>query len=131
MGSQPDYIRKKFAPIQATTPQNALAHRIRSEFPRIGGPRISRACADMILEVFWDHVRPSDHVTHGQILWMAISVDDPPRRHQRIAETDLVPVVLNLSTPEDIDRRLQRKSTDQRLLEKALRLCREAHRQGV
>lgn len=84
----------------------------------------------MILEVFWDHVRPSDHVTHGQILWMAISVNDPPRRHQPIAETDLVPVVLNLSTPEDIDRRLQRKSADQRLLEKALRLCRQAHRQG-
>jgi hypothetical protein len=130
MGRQLDYVRKKFAPLQAKTLQNALAHRIRSEFPRIGGPRISRVCAEMILEVFWNHVRPSDHVTHGQVLWMAISVNDPPKRHRRIAETDLVSVVLNLSTPEDIDRRLERKPADQRLLEKALRLCRQAHRQG-
>jgi len=130
MGSRPDYVRKKFAPLQAKTLQNALAHRIHCEFPRIGGPRMMQACANMILEVVWDHVRRSEHVTHGQVLWMAISVDDPPRRHQTIAETDLKPVVLDLSTADDIDRRLHRTPADDRLLAKVLRLCRQAHRQG-
>jgi hypothetical protein len=130
MGSRPDYVAKKYGPLQAKTLQNAVAHRIAKEFPRIGGPRIRRLCAEMILEVIQDHVRPTDHVTHGQVLWMAVSVTDPPRRHQRIAETDLVPVVLDLSTPEDVERRLQRVSPHHRLREKALRLCRQAYAQG-
>jgi hypothetical protein len=130
MGSAPDSLRKKFAPLQAKTLKNALAHRILREFPRIGGPRIGQLCAEMILEVVQKHVRSKEHLTHGQALWLAVAVDDPPRRHQTIANTDLVPVVLDLSVPEDIDQRLNRDSTDQRLLTKILRLCRQAYEQG-
>ena len=130
MGSQPDYIRKKFGPLREKTLQNALAHRIEKEFPRIGGPRIRGLCASMILEVVADHVRPREHVTHGQVLWMAVSVDDPPRQRKRIADTDLVPVILDLSTPDDIDRRIARLNAAGRLLQKALRLCQQAHQQG-
>ena len=51
MGSQVDYVAKKFGPLKSKTLQNALAHRINREFPRIGGPRIRQLCAEMILEV--------------------------------------------------------------------------------
>jgi hypothetical protein len=130
MASQPDFIRKKFAPLQQKTLQNALAHRIAREFPRIGGPRIRELCAAMILEVVAQHVRPREHLAHGQVLWMAVSVDDPPRQRKRIADTDLVPVVLDLSTADDIDRRVERLPAKKRLLQKALRLCQQAHQQG-
>ena len=110
--------------------RNALAHRIVKEFPRIGGPRICQLCADMILEVIFKHMRPKDHVTHGQVLWMAVSVNDPPRHRQRIADTDLVPVLLDLSTAEDVQQRIDRLPARQRLLRKALRLCEQAHEQG-
>jgi DNA-binding CsgD family transcriptional regulator len=131
MGRHLDYLRKKYAPMQDKTLQNALAHRIGREFPRVGGPRIRDLCATMILEVVREHLRPREHVAHGQVLWMAVSVDDPPRRHQRIADTDLIPVILDLSTSEDIERRLERMSPRQRLLQKAIRLCRQAHGQGA
>lgn len=130
MGSRPDDLAEKFLPLLDKTLENAIAHRIGQEFPRIGGPRIRRLCADLILEVVRQHLRPRDHVTHGQVLWMAVSVDDPPRRHQRIAETDLVPVVLDLSTPDDVERRLQRAAPPQRRLQRLLRLCRQAYDQG-
>ena len=130
MASQPDFIRKKFAPLQQKTLQNALAHRIAQEFPRIGGPRIRELCAAMILEVVAQHVRPREHLAHGQVLWMAVSVDDPPRQRKRIADTDLVPVVLDLSTADDIDRRIERLPAKKRLLQKVLRLCQQAHQQG-
>ena len=55
MGSKPDYIRNKYAPLQAKTLQNALANRVAKEFPRIGGPRIQQLCAEMILEVLSQH----------------------------------------------------------------------------
>jgi len=127
--AKPDFVRKHFGPLRSKTLRHAVAHQIAKEFPRIGGPRIRMLCAEMILDLIQAHVQPTEHVHHGQVLWMAISVQDPPRRHQRIEDTDLVPVVLDLSTLEDIDRRLARESADQRLLHKALRLCEQAHKQ--
>ena len=130
MSSRPDFIRKKFGPLRGKTLRNALAHRIAEDFPRIGGPRICQLCADMILEVVVKHMRPHDHVQHGQVLWMAVSVKDPPRRRQRLVDTELVPVLIDLSTAEDVQLRIDRLPAPQRLLHKALRLCRQAHEQG-
>jgi hypothetical protein len=130
MSTKPDFVRKKFGPLRDKTLQKALAHRIAKEFPRIGGPRICQLCADMILEVIFKHMRPQDHVSHGQILWMAVSVNDPPRQRQKIADTELVPILLDLSTADDVHRRIERLRVPQRLLHKALRLCEQAHRQG-
>jgi hypothetical protein len=128
--SRPDFIRKKFGPLRDKTLHNALAHKIAQEFPRIGGPRICGLCAEMLLDVVCAHMRPQDHVTHGQALWMAVSVNDPPRHRQRIADTDLVPVVLDLSTAEDVHNRIARVPPSRRLLHKALRLCEQAYQQG-
>jgi Protein of unknown function (DUF1670) len=130
MSTKPDFVRKKFGPLRDKTLRNALAHRIAKEFPRIGGPRICKLCADMILEVIFKHMRPQDHVSHGQALWMAVSVNDPPRHRQKIADTDLVPVLLEISTADDVDQRIERRPASQRLLRKAIRLCQQAHRQG-
>jgi DNA-binding CsgD family transcriptional regulator len=130
MASKKDPLRKKYGPLKEKNISNAIAHSIHKEFPRIGGPRIRNLCADMILDVIAEHIRPREYLTHGQLLWLAVSVDDPPRRHQRIADTDLVPVVLDLSLPIDIERRLERISGRQRLLEKALRLHYQSFEQG-
>ncbi len=130
MSSQPDFVRKRFGPLREKTLRNALAHRIAKEFPRIGGRRICQLCADMILEVVFKQMRSKDHVVHGQVLWMAVSVNDPPRRRQRIADVDLVPVLLDISTAEDVQWRIERVPAAQRLLRKALRLCEQAHKQG-
>ena len=130
MSSQPDFIRKKFGPLRGKTLRNALAHRIAEDFPRIGGPRICQLCADMILEVVVKHMRPHDHIQHGQVLGMAVSVKNPPRQRQRLVDTELVPVLLDLSTAEDVQRRIERLPPSQRLLHKALRLCQQAHEQG-
>lgn len=131
MSRQPDSIRKHYAPLLQKTLENALAHAIGEQFPRIGGPRIQALCATMILEVVNAHVRPSEHMRHGQALWLGIALDDPPRRYRRTANTRLVPVVLDLSLPEDIESRLERKSSEERLRVKAVRLCKQAYEQGA
>jgi len=130
MGSKPDSVRKHFRSLQAKSLRNAIAYRIAQDFPRIGGERIQQLCADMILEELVAHLCPREHVHHGQVLWIAISVDDPPRRHQRTETTHLVPVVLDLSTPDDIEARIKRKSPMERLVTKAVRLCQQAYEQG-
>lgn len=131
MGGKVDYVRKKFKPLLDKCLANALAHAIGKEFPRVGGPRMRHLCAEMILEVLGRHLRPLEHVRHGQILWMGISVDDPPCRGKTTAETDLVPVVLDLSTAHDVECVISRQPRPQRLQEKAVRLCQQAYDQGA
>jgi hypothetical protein len=131
MAGQPDFLRKKYGPLLAKNLETALAHRIATEFPRIGGPRIQRLCAEMILEVVSDHLVPREQVRQGQVLWLGISRDDPPRRHQRIADCQLVPLVLDLVTPDDIRARLDRTASARRLLTRAIRLCQQAFEQGA
>jgi Protein of unknown function (DUF1670) len=128
--SKPDMLRKRYGPLRDKTLRNALAHRIVKEFPRIGGTRICQLCADMILEVVFKHLRSKDHLAHGQVLWMAVSLNDPPTRRQRIADSDLIPVLLDISTAEDAQLRIDRLPAAERLLRKATRLCEQAYQQG-
>jgi hypothetical protein len=131
MNPKPDYVRKKFAPLLDKTLKNALSHRIAQQFPRLGGERICSLCADIILEVINQHLHPLENVQHGQVVWTAISLNDPPSRRKRIRDTDLVPVVLDLSTAADIEAILERVASGERLLRKAIRLCEQAHKQGA
>ncbi len=130
MANKADSLRSSLRPLLDKTLENALSHRIEKEFPRIGGPRIRQLCAEMILEVVHSHMRAKECLHHGQVIWTAVSRDNPPARRQRIAETDLVSVTLDLSTPEDIKARMDRKPDIQRKLHKALRLCHQAYEQG-
>jgi hypothetical protein len=120
--------RPAFGPL-STKPWKTL-WRIAREFPRMGGPRICQLCAQMILEVVNNYVRPKDSIRHGQVVWAAVDKDHRPGRYQRIAETDLVSVVLDVSTAEDIHARIDRVPDSERRLNRALRLCRQAYEQG-
>jgi len=130
MSGKTDYVAKHYKPLQDKTLENALAHRIGAEFPRLGGSRIHRVCARMVLEVVEAHLRPRESIRHGQVLWLAYRIDDPPRRGKRTADSELVPVVLDLSTAEDIDARLARRPPRERRQAKLVRLCHQAFDQG-
>lgn len=125
-----DPLRRRFVPLLEKSLRAALAHRIETEFPRIGGPRMVGLCADLILELLDQHLRPAESLRTGQLLWLAIAVDDPPSRMKRTVNTKLVPVVLDLSTPEDVEAIIARERSDQRLERKLVRLCTQAYAQG-
>lgn len=131
MAGTVDYVRKKFGPLREKGLKQALAHAIGRDFPRVGGPRIRDLCAEMILDVIASHCPPREHLHHGQALWLGVAVDDPPARHKRIADTQLCPVVLDLSCAEDVDARLERKSPAARLQQKVVRLCKQAYEPGA
>jgi len=84
----------------------------------------------MILEVVDRHLRPREHLRHGQVLWTAMHKDHPLGYRQRIADSELVPVVLDLSVSQDIESRLARRSPGEILGHKAVRLCRQACEQN-
>ena len=125
-----DSLQMGLKPLLAKTLENALSHRIAKEFPRIGGPRICKLCAEMVMEVVNNHIRPSDSVHHGQIVWTAMDVNDRPGWCQKVADTNLVTVVLDASTAEDVQARMNHEDADRWRLRKAIRLCRQAYEQG-
>ncbi len=130
MNPKVDHTRKRFAPMLEKSLKNALSHRIATDFPRLG-ERICQLCAEMILEVINQHLLPRDSIQHGQIVWRAVSLNDPPSRQKRTRNTDHVSVILDLSTNDDIRRRLERATPKEQLLQKALRLSHQAHDQGA
>jgi len=130
MGSAADYVRKKFGPLREKTLQTVIAQLIAEQFPRIGGPRIQALCAEMILQRIAEVIRARDQLTHGQILWLAVDRDHRPKHRQRIRDTRLVPVILDLSTSQDVDQRIARCSVAERLTAKAVRLCQQAYEQS-
>lgn len=131
MNPKVDPIRKSFGPMLEKTLKNALSHRIARDFPRIGGERIRQLCADMILDVVTKHLRPREYLQHGQIVWTAVSLNDPPARRKRIRDTDLVPLILDLSTAEDVHAIIDSVPSEERLRRRAIRLCEQAHAQGA
>jgi len=130
MGRETDFVKKKFGPLREKTLKNAVSHAIGEGFPHVGGVRIKQLCAEMILEVVEAHLRPRQHVKHGQVLWLATDVHDPPARGKRAADTRLIPVVLDLSSDDDIQARLDRKSAAEYFEAKVVRLCHQAYEQG-
>jgi len=130
MNKKYDPLKSGLRPLLAKTLQNALSHRIAKEFPRIGGPRICQLCAEMILEVVNNYIRPKEHVHHGQIVWIAVDKDNPPGMSKKMADTDVVTVVLDASTAEDVQARINREPPYQWRLRKAIRMCKQAYEQG-
>jgi hypothetical protein len=120
---------KHFGSLKRRNIRAAIAQRIAEQFPRIGGDRLTGLCADLVLEVVNEHLVPREHVASGQVRWLAIHRDCPPRRYPGSRPPRLVCVTLELSTPEDIERRIEGRPAPERLLQKVVRLCRQAHEQ--
>ncbi|MBA2708704.1 MAG: DUF1670 domain-containing protein [Gemmatimonadaceae bacterium] len=125
----PDYVRKRFEPMKSKGLRKELSRVIRHHFPRIGGSRIADLCADMVLEVVFKHLQPSEHLHHGQIVWLGFDIDDPPSRNKTSENVRLVPVVLDLFSDDDIDAVIDRVPAEQRLLRRCIRILNQAHAQ--
>lgn len=132
MNKSTDSVAKHYGPQRARGLEAALIQRLGEEFPRLGGPRMLKLCAELIMEVIDSHIVAAERVGHGQVLWNAIDVNDPPHRRQTAADTRMKPVILNLFHPDELDQILDRSHTWTEIFRMRMeRLCREAHEQGA
>ena len=100
------------------------------DFPRLGGERMLRAASERILEVVFEHIRSREALRHGQVLWMGIATEERPGWCKPLSRMQLVPLLLELVTDQDIDAILKREKAGARLPRRCPRLCRQAHKQG-
>ncbi|MBC7231587.1 MAG: DUF1670 domain-containing protein [Actinobacteria bacterium] len=119
------------APAAEKSFRAALRRFIREEFPRLGGEKVVALFIDELLGLVESHHLTRDRVGAGQLLWYAVDAQDPPFRHKRMADTRLVPVLLSLITPEDVEeRRRGAEGPRERAKRVAARLLEEARAQG-
>jgi len=111
--------------------KGALCHLLHTEFPGLFGPAVTRLFADQIDELYERFHPPRSRFTLGQVFWAGVAVDDPPSRNKRIEETRLIPVVLDLVTPRDIDEARVKGMRSQTRRAKIVRLFRRAYEPGA
>jgi hypothetical protein len=122
--------RHSYDATERKTFRNALCHLLQTEFPGVFGPAVTSLFGERIEELYQRFHPPGSRFAAGQCLWIAVAVDDPPRRNRRIEQTRLVPVVLDLVTPEDVDDAVAGSVRAKTRPKKILRLFRQAHAQG-
>jgi hypothetical protein len=110
---------------------SALAHLLGTEFPSAFGPAVTRLFCDRIDQLYRQFNPPRSQFSVGQVLWAAVAVDDPPARNKRIEQTRLVPIILDLVTPQDIDDAVAIHPREATRRNKILRLFRQAYEQGA
>src|ERR1700731_3381028 len=130
MNEKPATYAQTFAASKRKTFRSVLCHLLQTEFPGVFGPAVTRLFADKIDALYERFHPPRSRVKAGQVLWAAVAIDDPPNRDKRIENTRLVPVILDLVTPQDIDDAINRGRSSQIRHGRILRLFRQAYEQG-
>lgn len=100
---------KKLRRLKDKSLKHLLLHRFLNHYGYDKGAVTAAAIVDDILQLIDDYflVTPSIsgdtlHLHEGQLAWMAVPIEERPRKYQSIAETKLKPVVLSFATPDDI-----------------------------
>jgi hypothetical protein len=114
-------VRKNF--------RSALHQFLHTEFPGVFGPTVTAMFADRVDQLYERFHPPRSRFRVGQVLWLGVAADVSPTCNQRIEDTELVPVVLDLVTAEDIDDALAADRWPAIRQRSVLRLLQQAHEQ--
>ena len=85
-----------------------LLHRFLNHYGYDKGEVTAKAIIDDILQLIDDYFLISSidsdlhHIHYGQLVWMAVPLDEYPQRAKSIASTRMKPVVLSFLTDDDI-----------------------------
>lgn len=99
---------KKFRRIYDKSLEQLLLHRFLNNYGYDRGEITAKAIINDILQLVNDYFLVSSiddnlhHVNYGQIVWMAVPVDEFPKRAKPIAATRLKPVVLSFINDQDV-----------------------------
>jgi hypothetical protein len=111
--------------------RSALCHLLQTEFPGIFGPAVTQLFAERVEELF-DQFHPDrSRLKVGQVVWAAVAADDPPARDKRIEQTRLVPVILDLVAPGDIEQMVAGARIAAIRRSRLIRLFHQAYQQGA
>jgi hypothetical protein len=99
---------KKFRRLNDKSLDQLLLHKFLNEYGYEKGEITARAIIHDILTIIDQYFLVSTldddqhHIHYGQLVWMAVPIDEYPQRSKSIAQTRLKPVVLSFFTDDDM-----------------------------
>lgn len=99
---------KKYRRLKDKSLEQHLLYRFMNNYGYDKGVVTAKAIINDILKVVEQYYlvnntnNNSNHITDGQLVWMAVPVDEFPKRGKSIANTRLKPIVLSFITDNDI-----------------------------
>ena len=137
---------KKFRRINDKSLRQLLIHRFLNDYGYDKGEVTAAAIVDDILETVEDYFLialpleklatgdslPDDRLlSYGQLVWMAVPIDEHPERGKSIVKTRMKPVILTYLAAEDIESFRNGFTSRQLRINRLVRWCYQAHDQGA
>ena len=100
---------KKVRRLKSKTLESLLLYRFLNHYGYDKGEITARAIVDDVLRLIDEYFLVTSldndlhHLHYGQLVWMAVPVDERPGKGKTLAETRMMPVVLSFITESDID----------------------------
>jgi len=92
-----------YGPMMYKTYETSLFQLIDAEFGYIGGPDVIELFVKKIVELNNKYYLDKNCIKPGQMLWLAVEKNEKQGYGKKMKDTKLIPVVLTLITPEDIE----------------------------
>lgn len=117
-------------PLKKKSPKQIISQKLRQDYGLLGEKVIDLLSSD-IMVWYKEFIVDANALYPGQIVWLAVDVDDKFHPHKTMAKTTLMPVKLTIHSNEDIDLLLNQKMTLRDVIKhKIARLLTEAYAQG-
>jgi len=131
--SAPTIAQRRFGRIKAKSLKNVLLDRFLNHYGFDKGPIVAAAIISDLLDLIEHFYRFKDNsfLKQGQIVWHAVPINEYPRRGKSMAQTKLMPVVLDMITDDDLEHlRLQIHHRELRM-KRIERITQQAFDQGA
>ena len=136
---------KKFRRINDKSLRQLLIHRFLNDYGYDKGEVTATAIVDDILQTVEDYFvitlpleklatgdeLPEERLLrYGQLVWMAVPIDEYPERGKSIVKTRMQPIILTYLATEDIEA-FRNQLTSRQLRKRLVRWCHQAYDQGA
>lgn len=138
--------QKKFRRINDKSLRQLLIHRFLNAYGYDKGEVTAKAIVDDILQTIEHYfvvakplqlmaegkIPPDEYyLRYGQLVWMAVPVDEFPQRGKSIVQTRMKPVILTYLATEDIETIRKGFTSRQLRINRMVRWCEQAYDQGA
>jgi len=124
------FYEKEYEPQLHKTFQSAVMAFLEREFPHLTGPLTRQTFVEALEKIVEQFYPPVSHLKVGQMLWVAVAKGEKANYGKKMSSTRLVPVILTVIDPSDVERRMKGESPPTFKSAILARVLKEAEAQG-
>lgn len=130
--SAPSLAQRRFGRIKAKSLQHILLDRFLNHYGFDKGKVVAETIVTDILQLIEHFYRYTDNsfLKAGQLVWHAVPINEYPKRGKSMAQTKLIPVVLDMITEGDLEDLRQQIHHRELRMKRIERITQQAYDQG-